>query len=105
VGSATSLTIGRIKLSDNNSPLPRDRVFFDYSYFHNVPTGSRAVNVNRFTPGFEKTFLGGIGSVDIRLPLLYALDDEQIVSGTDLDSDYSGEFGDLGVTFKLLLMQ
>lgn len=105
VGSATSLTIGRIKLSDNNSPLPRDRVFFDYSYFHNVPTGSRAVNVNRVTPGFEKTFLSGTGSVDIRMPLLYALDDEQIVSGTGLDSDYSGEFGDLGVTFKLLLMQ
>jgi len=105
VGSAGSLVAGRIKLSDNNSPLPRDRVFFDYSYFHNVPLASGGINVSRFVPGFEKTFFDGMASVDVRLPMLYTLNDEVTVLGSNVSSDHGTEFGDLATTFKLLLWE
>jgi hypothetical protein len=54
-------SIGRVKIADNSSPLPRDRVFFDYNYFHN--TSLNGVNVNRYTPGLETTFFSGMTSL------------------------------------------
>jgi hypothetical protein len=96
-------SIGRIKLADNNSPLPRDRVFFDYNYFHN--TTLNGVNVNRYTPGLEKTFFEGITSVEFRMPMAGTLDSESVidsVSGVD-QTGLNGEFGELFFGFKALL--
>ena len=39
--------LGRLKLSDSDSPLPRDRVFFNYDYFGASPPDTRSM-------GFEK---------------------------------------------------
>lgn len=104
IGSGTSPIVGRVKLSDNNSPLPRDRVFFDYSYFNNTTLAPGGVDVNRFTPGFEKTFFDGMTSIDFRAPMLTTLNSNVgVASNGFVSNDTQGEFGNLNVTFKALL--
>lgn len=63
----------RVKISENMSPIPRDRVFFDYNDFQNalfVPNpstgGGYSTSVQRYMPGFEKTFFNGWASINIR---------------------------------------
>jgi hypothetical protein len=75
------LTGGSFKISENESPRPVDRVFFNYNYFNNVNLGESnsvpgqtgagslsQVDVHRETIGFEKTFLDGNASIGMRLP-------------------------------------
>ena len=67
---------GPQKLVDNASPLPRDRVFFNYNYFHNTPIiiDGKSVSVNRLTPGFEKTFFNDRMSIEVRVPFATTVD-------------------------------
>jgi hypothetical protein len=64
----TSSTVGRIKMSEDNNPMPRDRWIFAYDHFDNVPFTPDGIQVNRFQFGFEKTFLDGQASFEVRLP-------------------------------------
>ena len=57
------LETGAFKISENESPLPTDRVFFNYNYFSNDFS-----TLQQETFGFEKTFLDGNASVGVRLP-------------------------------------
>lgn len=63
-----SSTVGRLKLSEDTSPMPRDRIIFGYDTFDGVPFTDAGVTVNRFMVGFEKTFLDGRWSGEIRMP-------------------------------------
>jgi hypothetical protein len=63
-----SSVVGRIKLSEDNNPIPLDRVIFNYDYFNNVPFTTDGIGVNRFQFGVEKTFLNGRASLEFRLP-------------------------------------
>jgi hypothetical protein len=66
-----------LKISDNQSPFPQDRVYFNFNYFDNVnarlnrhfeaPIDNLAIY--RYVFGFEKTFNQGMGSIGVRLPL------------------------------------
>ncbi len=95
--------VGRMKIAENSSPLPRDRVLFGYSFFENVAMFAGGVNVSRFTPGFEKTFFDGQMSFEMRTPMAVTLDSSFLADGgTDLSH---GEFGNMGLTFKALLMR
>jgi len=109
---------GRIKLAENSSPMPRDRIIFDYTYFDNLALAPGGVNVNRFTPGFEKTFLNGEASFEIRAPFASTLDSDiglvnrsgmpagllnPPVFGASNHTDI--EFGNLLTSFKFLLYQ
>ena len=79
--------VGRTKIADDTSPMPRDRVFFDYSFFDGVPLTPSGVNVNRFTPGFEKTFFGGLMSFEMKVPMATTLDSTIVEGGaTDTSS-------------------
>lgn len=93
--------VGRVKIAENTSPIPRDRVFFSYSLFHNVPFNSRDPDVNRYTPGFEKTFWNGRGSVELRTPFASTLD-SNLVAG-EITNGSNTEFGDATGILKLLL--
>ncbi|MGE0375451.1 MAG: hypothetical protein AB7I48_16405 [Planctomycetaceae bacterium] len=100
-GAAPGAMVGRQKLTENTSPLPHDRVFVNYSYFNNTPLVSGGVNVNRVTPGFEKTFFGGNASVEVRAPFATTLDSDVTLGG--LTDTSNAEFGNLTVYFKTLL--
>ncbi len=96
-----------IKIADNESPEPQDRVYFDFNYFNNI---NQAVNerlgidvhniqVYTYTFGFEKTFLNGDASLGFRLPV----NNMSTESGS---STYDGTFtdvGDLTMILKYLL--
>jgi hypothetical protein len=95
---------GGMKISENESPRPVDRVFVNYNYFNNVslfpaggsPAGSgSSFNLHRETFGFEKTFLDGDGSFGVRLPVLQ--------SDSLANSTVDG-FGDLTLIFKYALV-
>lgn len=87
---------GRVpKVAENNSPIPRDRVYFGYNHFHNAFRSSMLIapndfeldeddmpvpipdelqnkgfHQNRFTIGLEKTLFSGDMSVEFRIPLI-----------------------------------
>jgi hypothetical protein len=95
---------GRAKISDDNSVFPEDRVFFFYNYFDNailIPSPSEhTLDVNRFTPGFEKTFWDRQASVELRIPFANTQSsDVYLLGGKDQDT----EFGNLELTLKFLL--
>lgn len=98
---ASGGVVGRLKIAENGSPIPRDRVFFNYSFFDNVPLTSSGVNVNRFTPGFEKTFLNQMASVEMRFPFAATLDSNLAANGLT-NTDHT-EFGNIFITLKGLL--
>ena len=70
-------SIRGIKISENQSPRPQDRVYFTSNYFQGVndqvnqrlqaPIGY--TQVFRYIAGFEKTFMDGQGSIGMRLPI------------------------------------
>ncbi len=93
--------VGRTKIADDNSPLPRDRFIFDYDYFNNVPLSARGVDVNRFSAGFEKTFFDGRTSIEVRLPFASTL--SNVVSTDGSTNTDRTELGDLNLTLKALL--
>ncbi|MEX0725257.1 MAG: hypothetical protein WD065_03250 [Planctomycetaceae bacterium] len=92
-----AMPAGQVKLTENSSPIPRDRILFNYSYFSDVRLAPGGVNVNRFTPGFEKTFLEGDGSLELRVPFATTLDSD-ITDGVYSTGDV--EFGDVMATLK-----
>jgi hypothetical protein len=103
------MAVGRFKVAENTSPLPQDRVFFNYSHFENVYTIStwfpqeftRDVNVDRFTLGGEKTFHDGASSVELRIPFAGTLRHDLDVAR--LDDAEAVEFGDITLNFKRAL--
>jgi hypothetical protein len=93
--------VGRTKISDDNNPLPRDRVFFSFDYFQEVPLTAGGVDVRRFSPGFEKTFLDRRASVEVRFPFALTLSSD--INAEGLTNTNRPEFGNVNVTFKGLL--
>ena len=70
-------SIRTFKLSENMSPRPQDRIFFNFNYYNGV---NNTINLKDHSPitqmkayiysfGLEKTFHDGMGSVGLRLPL------------------------------------
>jgi hypothetical protein len=94
-------------ISENNRPLPTDRVFFVYNGFNNAVTTTSLTtgdtfdsDLQRYTMGFEKTFLDGWASIEMRLPLLNSIDIQ-----TPGNFSSSGNVGNLTLIYKQLLMR
>lgn len=110
----------RANLAENNSPLPRDRVYFRYNHFHNITDisifpdtfddGVSSLHIDRFTFGGEMTFFDERVSLEARLPfarqltsdvLLY---DVQGAYNLPLD-DYRTELLNAQLILKALLVE
>jgi hypothetical protein len=91
----------RHKFADNGSPIPMDRLIFNFNHYHNAleDIRGRDVNVNRFGFGFEKTFLDRLASVEVRIPFTDGLNSEQTFQG----DTQGAEFGNISTTIKGLL--
>jgi hypothetical protein len=97
---------GYAKIADDTSPIPTDRVFFDYNYFnHSVRTANDAsIGLNRFNFGVEKTFFGGCCSIEVQAPVETGLSDTQ--NFDDATAENQGTvFGNLSLTLKCLVYQ
>src|SRR4029079_49151 len=93
--------------SENNSPIPRDRVFMTYNHFQNaIPyygNPNQIINVDRYMPGIEKTFWNGMASLELRTPIcstqttnLDLVDENNLIDGV---------FGNMTIAAKFLLWQ
>lgn len=92
-----------MKFSDNNNPIPQNRLFFNYHLFSNPVTDVNGVSqdVNRFTFGLEKAFWDSTASIEFRVPFEAGVDSSQTVGQT---TDTVGtEFGNLGLALKMLI--
>jgi hypothetical protein len=92
--------VGRGKIAENNSPMPRDRVYFRYSYFDNIALAP-GQHVHRFTPGAEKTFFDGDASVEVRFPFAATVDPSYVAEEGLVNR--STEFGNFQVIAKFLV--
>ena len=94
----------RFKATDNLSPVPQDRVFFNYHHFHNavIDIDGEDVGVNRFTFGFEKTFFEEMISTELRIPFVAGLNSNQVGGAADT---LATEFGNVSFTIKARLLQ
>lgn len=104
-GTTVSLAGGdrRFKVAENVSPIPQDRVFFNYNHFHNSLRDINGVskNLDRFTFGLEKTFHEQMSSIEIRLPFASALNSRQQLG---LPETQHTEIGNLALGFKACLL-
>ena len=97
------------KITDNQSPIPQDRVYFTFNYYNNLnyAVNSRirspvdAIQVYRYIFGLEKTFLNGNASIGIR-DGLNNLSSRSRVPGL---GGTSTAFGDLNIYSKFILWQ
>ena len=99
--NAGGVVVGRMKIADNTSPIPRNRVFMNYSGFFNTPLAPGGVNVHRFVPGFEKTLFNGQASVEMRFPFASTIDTNFVAGG--INSDGYVKWGNMSFTYKTLL--
>jgi hypothetical protein len=102
-------TVRSFKISENESPRPLDRVFVTFNYYDHVNNAVnqrlgvdvRDVRVYREAFGFEKTFLDGDVSLELRLPVNSLSAESGFV---DLDGTDTG-VGDLTTVLKAALWQ
>lgn len=101
-----------LRVADNNSPIPRDRVAFGYKLYRNaqvVEGGNNDVgpdqehDIQEFQVRMEKTFYDGMMSVEAILPWAYTTDSTQpdSVSTPQLNS----ELGNIGLGLKGVLWE
>jgi hypothetical protein len=93
----------RFKIAENVSPVPQDRIFFNYNHFENSVRDVNNVNrsLDRFTFGFEKTFWDGNASLEARLPFASGLNSSQTFGVADTQAT---ELGNLALAFKANLL-
>lgn len=116
--SHPSLTCSRLNISENNTPLPTDRVYYSYRHFHNstplnVYQFNRRLHVDRYTLGIERATANEQFSVEVRIPLEYRLTSEfASIAAPDLnvidlvfaDEDRRVELANISVILKRLLV-
>jgi hypothetical protein len=97
----------RVKIAENNKPLPQDRVYLLYNHFHNAlifdrlgAVAPRDISVDQYTLGFEKTLFDNLWSVGLRMPFA----DEMSAASPDL-SVAGGRVGNLAILLKRQVFQ
>ena len=94
----------RLKFAENNSPFPRNRIFFNYHHFHNAVRDVRGTdrNLDRYTFGLERLILDGRSSLEVRVPF-----SNTVSAGQDafIGSTTDTEFGNLSLAVKRMLYQ
>lgn len=71
--SSAAVRISAMKIAENESPRPQNRIYINYNYFNNI--NSTGTDVHREMPGFERTFLDGNASFGMRLPVYQTAQD------------------------------
>ncbi len=102
IPSPSGGVLGRQRISDNESPIPTDRVFCDYSFFHDAVLSTPS-DANRFVPGFEKTFFDRRMSVEMRFPMGIMASSNIVADQTGFGT--TGQFGDMEVILKGIVAQ
>jgi hypothetical protein len=102
---STSAADRNFKIAENSSPIPADRVFFNYNHFANAleTFDGPVLGLDRFNFGIEKTFWDENWSVELRIPFARGLDSTQVV-GQEAGVEGT-EFGNLAMAVKAVLLR
>jgi hypothetical protein len=108
-GGTTLPWIRGFKIADNQSPVPQDRVFFNFNYYNNINYAIdrkfnapvSGIQIYRYLGGVEKTFLDGLASVG----LTESINNLSAVSGVPSLAGTHTAMGDLTLFSKLVLYQ
>ena len=97
---------GLFKISDNENPLPTNRVFFDFNHYENAlyfssDVTSRQYPLQTYAFGFEKTFFSEICSFGVRIPFAEGL--AAVESPTENGAVTGTNFGNIPLVVKTLL--
>jgi len=112
----------RTLIAEHNKALPTDRAYFNFNHFHNAlrsrvsgttafgPTpgpflSARERSVERYLFGLEKTYLNGLGSVELRMPVSgrYNFAFDTGAPFGEAASVTGGDVGNLALIFKNVL--
>jgi hypothetical protein len=104
LADASSGGVGRMKIAEGGTILPQDRFFFRYSYLDNVRYSNGGQHLNRYVPGFEKSFGEGLFSVEVRAPFAANTVTSSTLNGDTFSSGSDTRFGNLTVYLKSLLL-
>ena len=104
LADASSGGVGRMKIAEGGTILPQDRFFFRYSYLDNVRYSNGGQHLNRYVPGFEKSFGDGMFSVEVRAPFAANTVTSSTLNGDTFSSGSDTRFGNLTVYLKSLLL-
>ena len=99
---ASGGVVGRTKIADDNSPMPRDRLIFSFDYFNNVPLIDGGFDVYRYNLGFEKTFLDRRASIQVLFPIASTLDSNLTSNDDSIIGSRNTEFGNMSIALKYL---
>jgi len=85
---AAPFNLHTFKIADNESPWPRNRIFFTSNYFDHV---GDSTGITRQMMGFERTFGGGRSSFGMRIPFFTV--DPGVVPNPLMPGSQIGTFG------------
>lgn len=100
---AVSGGVGRLKLAEGGAVLPQNRVYFRYGGVSNVRYNNSTTQLNRFVPGFERSFWGGLASLEVRAPLATDAISQYTANGQSVTNGEHTRFGNLTFYGKALL--
>jgi hypothetical protein len=110
--SALAPAVRGLKISENQSPLPQDRIFYSFNYFQDLNARLNRdfdapvdhIKAYREIFGFEKTFNNGKGSFGLVLPL-NTLTADSTIEGKILSKPggTSTALGDLNIFAKYII--
>jgi hypothetical protein len=108
-GGSTFPWLRGFKIADNQSPLPQDRVFFNFNYYNNlnyavnrvISAPVHGLEAYRYQLGLEKTFWDGLASIGIR----DSIDTLSVGSSNAALRGTHTAVGDLNIFTKFVLCQ
>lgn len=117
-----SFGCSRQKISENNSPIPRSRLYLTYQHFdraiineaveeENGPpfiSDRQVTDVDRVIFGLEKTFWCDCASIQVQVPVAYQLEDKMLFDfgpQPSAPSSRDSQLGNVSVALKALLYE
>ncbi|MEM8945499.1 MAG: hypothetical protein AAGD11_09965 [Planctomycetota bacterium] len=122
-----TMACSRLNISESNTPLPTDRLFYSFRHFQNatpvrVFQFTESFDVNRHTLGGERTFFDKMMSVELRVPIEERLNSTTLSYAVNADTvgpfapgfdaiggfgepDTQVELGNMSLIFKALLIE
>ncbi|MFO0819076.1 MAG: hypothetical protein U1A77_14115 [Pirellulales bacterium] len=96
--------VGRMKIAENGTVLPQDRVYLRYSNIYHSFYTNGGKNLNRFVPGIERAFLDGLASVEVRVPFATDSATSYQLDGSSFTNGSATRFGSVTLNAKALLV-
>jgi hypothetical protein len=110
IRASVPASVASFKIAENEPVRPVDRIFFNFNYFSNVNDAINTrfgnqlgtLNIHREVLGFEKTFLDGLASFGLRLPINTLSVSDGAAPG--LAGTYT-DIGDVSLIIKAILAE